>query len=121
MTALEVVVLHSNDAAVNWNTIPQRCSSDIHPHVTKSVLRQELVQSGEFVRLGVALEVRAPRNHDAGAIERTITPSDPPTNLTALRRPKYRQNGKRMPGSELCAMESVCCEGCVGKLGRVKE
>lgn len=51
------------------------------------------------MRLGVALEVRAPRNHDAGAIERTTTPSDPPTNLTALRRPKYRQNGKRMPGN----------------------
>ena len=53
------------------------------------------------MRLGVALEVRAPRNHDAGAIERTITPSDPPTNLTALRRPKYRQNGKRMPGNRI--------------------
>jgi hypothetical protein len=43
------------------------------------ILRQKLVPSGEFVRLGVALEVRAPRNHDAVAIERTITPSDPPT------------------------------------------
>jgi len=67
------------------------------------------------VRLGVALEVRAPRNHDAAAIERTITPSDPPTNLTALRRPKYRQNGKRMPGNRIvrhgkCLLRGICRE-----------
>ena len=73
------------------------------------------------MRLGVALEVRAPRNHDAVAIERTITPSDPPTNLTALRRPKYRQNGKRLPGTEMRAIECACCENCAGNQGRVME
>ena len=71
------------------------------------------------MRLGVALEVRAPEINDAGAIERTITPSDPPTNTSP---PFDDRNTVKMvsecPETELCAMESVCCEGCVGKPGR---
>ena len=70
------------------------------------------------MRLGVALEVRAPRNHYAGAIERTTTPSDPPTNLTALRRPKYRQNGKRMPGNRTVRHGKCLLRGTRWKTGK---
>jgi len=45
----------------------------------------------------------------------------PIDNLTALRRPKYRQNGKRLPGTEMRATECACCESCVGNQGRVME
>jgi hypothetical protein len=45
----------------------------------------------------------------------------PIDNLTALRRPKYRQNGKRLPGTEMRAIECACCESCAGNQGKVME
>ena len=45
----------------------------------------------------------------------------PIDNLTALRRPKYRQNGKRLAGTEMRAIECAYRESCAGNQGRVME
>lgn len=66
----------------------------------------------EFVRAWHTSKFGSSEITTPGGLERLLRPATL-DNLTALRRPKYRQNGKRLPGTEMRAMEKCLRRGTV--------